>query len=195
MSSRIQLKLILIGSGGVGKTSLVNRYIHQRFSQNYMQTLGQDVFSKKLTINNQQVVVQIYDIAGQERFESFRPAYFRGADLGLAVFDLTMPGSITDLKNTWLPELSKTIEKPFYLSVVGNKSDLKEQRTVDQAHGKELASFIRKKFSSINVFQYVETSAKENENVDVAFVELVQKYIDSKGKTSSRRSSSKSSSK
>ena len=194
MSSRMQLKLILIGSGGVGKTSLVNRYIHQRFSQNYMQTLGQDVFSKKLTINNNQIVVQIYDIAGQERFESFRPAYFRGADLGLAVFDLTMPGTIIDLKNQWLPELAKTLEKPFYLSVVGNKSDLKEQRNVDEAHGKEVVSYIKKKYSNINVIQYIETSAKENENVDVAFFDLVKKYVDSKGKTSSRKPSAKSSS-
>ena len=107
MSSRIQLKLVLMGKGGVGKTSLVNRYVHQRFSQNYMQTLGQDVFSKKLSINNNQVVVQIYDIAGQERFESFRPVYLQGADLGLAIFDLTIPGTIAELKNNWLPELSR----------------------------------------------------------------------------------------
>lgn len=191
MSSRLQLKMVLLGKGGVGKTSLVNRYVHQRFSQNYMQTLGQDVFSKKLTINNNQVVIQIYDIAGQERFESFRPVYLQGADLGLAVFDLTIPGTISELKNSWLPELSRHIEKPFFLSVVGNKSDLKSQRSVDEAHGKELVSYIKKKYPTINVVQYVETSAKENENVDVAFFDLVQKYIDAKSvKTSSRRTRS-----
>lgn len=190
MSSRLQLKMVLLGKGGVGKTSLVNRYVHQRFSQNYMQTLGQDVFSKKLTIGNNQVVIQIYDIAGQERFESFRPVYLQGADLGLAVFDLTIPGTISELKNSWLPELSKHIDKPFYLSVVGNKRDLKSQRAVDEAHGKELVSYIKKKYPTINVFQYVETSAKENENVDIAFFDLVEKYINAKSetKTSSRRS-------
>ena len=193
MSSRIQLKLVLMGKGGVGKTSLVNRYVHQRFSQNYMQTLGQDVFSKKLTINNNQVVVQIYDIAGQERFESFRPTYLKGADMGLAVFDLTIPGTISELKNQWLPELSKTIEKPFYISVVGNKSDLKEQRIVDEAHGKELVSYIKKKYPNINVVQYIETSAKENENVDIVFLDLVEKFVNQKhksSKVSSRRSKS-----
>ncbi len=189
MSSRLQLKMVLLGKGGVGKTSLVNRYVHQRFSQNYMQTLGQDVFSKKLTVNNSQVVIQIYDIAGQERFESFRPVYLQGADLGLAVFDLTIPGTIAELKNSWLPDLSRHIDKPFFLSVVGNKSDLKAQRSVDEAHGKELVAYIRKKYPTINVVQYVETSAKENENVDVSFFDLVQKYIDAKNvKTSSRRS-------
>ena len=187
MSSRVQLKMVLLGKGGVGKTSLVNRYVHQRFSQNYMQTLGQDVFSKKLTINNSQVVIQIYDIAGQERFESFRPVYLQGADLGLAIFDLTIPGTIAELKNNWLPELSKRLEKPFFLSVVGNKSDLKGQRSVKESQGKELVSYIKKKYPTINVVQYIETSAKENENVDVAFFDLVQKYIDSK-KRSSRRS-------
>ena len=88
-----------------------------------------------------------------------------------------------------MPELSRHIDKPFFLSVVGNKSDLKGQRSVDEAHGKELVSYIKKKYPTINVVQYVETSAKENENVDVAFFDLVQKYIDSKNvKTSSRRS-------
>lgn len=194
MSSRIQLKLVLMGKGGVGKTSLVNRYVYQRFSQNYMQTLGQDVFSKKLTINNEQVVIQIYDIAGQERFESFRPVYLQGADLGLAVFDLTIPGTITELKNQWLPELAKSLEKPFLLSVVGNKSDLKNQRVVDEAHSKELVSFIKKKYPNIIVVQYIETSAKENENVDIAFFELVKKFVETKGgKTSSRTSSRRSS--
>jgi Ras-related protein Rab-7A len=177
-----------MGHGGVGKTSLVNRYVHQRFLQNYMQTLGQDVFSKKITIDNNQVITQIYDIAGQERFESFRPAYLRGSDLGLAVFDLTIPKTITELKNAWLPELSKTLEKPFYLSVVGNKSDLKDQRAVDEAHGKELVSYIKKKFTNINIVEYIETSAKENEDVDMAFLNLVQKFVsDKKTKTSSRR--------
>ena len=194
MSSRIQLKLVLMGKGGVGKTSLVNRYVYQRFSQNYMQTLGQDVFSKKLTINNEQVVIQIYDIAGQERFESFRPVYLQGADLGLAVFDLTIPGTITELKNQWLPELAKSLEKPFLLSVVGNKSDLKNQRVVDEAHSKELVSFIKKKYPNIIVVQYIETSAKENENDDIAFFELVKKFVETKGgKTSSRTSSRRSS--
>ena len=194
MSSRIQLKLVLMGKGGVGKTSLVNRYVYQRFSQNYMQTLGQDVFSKKLTINNEQVVIQIYDIAGQERFESFRPVYLQGADLGLAVFDLTIPGTITELKNQWLPELAKSLEKPFLLSVVGNKSDLKNQRVVDEAHSKELVSFIKKKKPYIIDVQYIETSSKENENVDIALFEIVKKFVETKGgKTSTRTSSRRSS--
>ena len=192
MSARIQIKMVLMGKGGVGKTSLVNRYVHQRFSQNYMQTLGQDVFSKKLSINNNQVVVQIYDIAGQERFESFRPVYLQGADLGLAIFDLTIPGTITDLKNQWLPELAKSLEKPFYLSVVGNKSDLKEQRAVKESQGKELVAYIKKKYPTINIVEYIETSAKANENVDVAFVNLVQKFIDKTSQKPSSRRRSKS---
>ena len=177
MSIRLQLKMVLLGKGGVGKTSLVNRYVHQRFATNYLQTLGEDVFSKKLVLDNNQIMIQIHDLAGQERFSQFRASYIKGADIGLAVFDLTTIPTLTELQDQWLPDLSKTIDKKFYLTIVGNKTDLKERRKIDSTKGKALVDYVKKHYPNITIVEYIETSAKENENVDVAFLNLVTKFV------------------
>jgi small GTP-binding protein len=166
-----------MGKGGVGKTSLVNRYVHQRFLQRYMQTLGEDVFSKKQIIDYKKVYVAIHDLAGQERFSPFRQTYLKGSQLGLAIFDLTMPNSIDSLKDYWIDDLTKVIDpnSKFFLSVVGNKSDL--EKKVTDKDIKRLLSFIKKHYTNIVVCEYIETSAKENTNVDVSFMNLVNKFI------------------
>ena len=177
-SKQIHLKLCLMGKGGVGKTSLINRYVHQRFLKKYMQTLGEDMFSKKITIGDNQIFVAIHDLAGQEKFSPFRQTYLRGAQLGLAVFDLTLPNSLDELKEQWIQDLSKTIDpkSKFYLSVVGNKTDLK--RKVSEKSVKDLISYIGKHFSNFIVFEYIETSAKENTNVEQSFFNLVNHFVE-----------------
>ena len=176
MSAQISRKLVLLGHGGVGKTSLVNRYVHQRFQQRYLQTLGEDVFSKKMTIEEYKILVAIHDLAGQERFSPFRQTYIRGAHLALGVFDLTIPSTLNELKENWLDDLSKSIDPKtkFYLTVVGNKSDLKRKINKE---GEQLVKFIKKHYKNIEVVEYIETSAKENVNVELAFLNLVSNFI------------------
>lgn len=182
---QINLKLCVFGKGGVGKTSLVNRYVHKRFLNTYLQTLGEDIYSKKLINEDNHVYITIHDIAGQKKFAPFRQTYLRGAQLGLAVFDLTSKISIKELKEIWFDDLSKVIDPKsnFYFSVVGNKTDLKRNT---EEKGKELVSYIKKHFKNLIVVEYIETSAKENSNVDVAFLNLVNYFLKANTKVLSK---------
>lgn len=175
----ILLKMVIMGSGGVGKTSLARTYVYQEFTQSYMQTLGEDVFSKELSIDdvNSKIIVNISDIAGQERFAKFRKMYMKKASFGLAVYDLTMPGSITSLKTEWLPELAEGLFDKFLLVLVGNKKDLQNERKISPEQAEELVEHIKNHYPIIRVISSIETSALTRENVDLAFESLVKGFL------------------
>lgn len=83
------LKVVLIGDGGVGKTSLRNQYIHKKFTDAYKATIGADFITKEVETNDgKKVMMQIWDTAGQERFQSLGVAYYRGADACILVYDV-----------------------------------------------------------------------------------------------------------
>lgn len=88
-TKRYQQKLIVLGDSGVGKTSLLNRYVRQEFSQNYRATIGADFLSKEITVDERHISLQLWDTAGQERFQSLGMAFYRGADCCMLVYDIT----------------------------------------------------------------------------------------------------------
>ena len=87
--NRSQLKIIVIGDSGVGKTCLLNRFVKEQFSQLYKATIGADFLSKEVVIDEKHVSLQLWDTAGQERFQSLGMAFYRGADACILVFDIT----------------------------------------------------------------------------------------------------------
>jgi len=87
------LKIVILGDSGVGKTSLMERYVNERFVQQYKATIGADFLSKEIAIDDKLVNMAIWDTAGQERYQSLGPAFYRGADACLLVYD------VTDLKS------------------------------------------------------------------------------------------------
>ena len=87
--SRSQLKVIVLGDSGVGKTSLLNRFVKQEYSQHYRATIGADFLSKEIVIGEKHVSLQLWDTAGQERFQSLGMAFYRGADVCILVYDIT----------------------------------------------------------------------------------------------------------
>jgi len=87
------IKVVLLGDSGVGKTSLMERFVNHRFSQQYKATIGADFLSKDVTVEDKSVTMQIWDTAGQERYQSLGSAFYRGADACLLVYD------VTDLKS------------------------------------------------------------------------------------------------
>jgi Ras-related protein Rab-7A len=93
----VLLKVIILGDSGVGKTSLMNQYVNNKFSEQYKATIGADFCTKDVTIDDKLVTLQIWDTAGQERFQSLGVAFFRGADACILVYDMTNPKSFESL--------------------------------------------------------------------------------------------------
>ncbi|KAK4585376.1 hypothetical protein RGQ29_022867 [Quercus rubra] len=105
---RTLLKVIVLGDSGVGKTSLMNQYVHMKFNPHYKATIGADFVTKELRIDDKQVTLQIWDTAGQERFQSLGAAFYRGAECCVLVFDVNAHKSF-EAMNTWREEFLKQI--------------------------------------------------------------------------------------
>ncbi|KAK6938228.1 Small GTPase [Dillenia turbinata] len=174
---RTLLKVIVLGDSGVGKTSLMNQYVHKKFSQQYKATIGADFVTKELQIDDRLVTLQvgfefksvfnIWDTAGQERFQSLGVAFYRGADCCVLVYDVNLMRSFDTLDN-WHDEFLKQASPPdaktFPFILLGNKIDIDggNSRVVSEKKAKDWCA------SKGNI-PYFETSAKEDYNVDAAF--------------------------
>jgi Ras-related protein Rab-6A len=151
-------KVILLGNSAVGKTSIVNRFIYGAVSPQHQPTVGIDFFTRSVLHGDQQISLQIWDTAGQEKFRSLIPTYIRNATIAIFVYDITSQSSFEDLKG-W-HEQTLNGANPACV-VVGNKLDLETARVVPAANGKEYANSISAKF--------FETSAVTPLNVEELF--------------------------
>ena len=156
-------KIVLIGHFGVGKTSLVRRYIDSAFSEDYLVTLGVQVKKKSLTIDHSELNLVIWDLEGNTRVANMRDSYMLGTDGFIYVFDLTRPETFQNLNENLAFIGEKFPNIP--IEVVGNKSDLIDPNFIDE--------FLEKnKLSNIVV-----TSAKDGSNVENMFIELATKLM------------------
>lgn len=158
MDEMYKFKVTLFGPGGVGKTSLLIRYIKDYFNPDLKQTIGSNFLIKDVEIENISVRLLLWDIGGQEQFLPLRQIYFKGSDAAFGVFDITNPQSLLKLPG-WVSSIKKTVKKSIPMVMVGNKLDL--ERQVERSEAEDLAS-------RINCI-YLETSAKTGENVENAF--------------------------
>lgn len=128
------LKIIVLGDSGVGKTSLMSRYVQKKFSPHFKATIGADFLHKDVTLDDRLTTLQIWDTAGQERFMSLGVAFYRGSDACVLVYDICDQKSFENLNN-WKKEFvdyagGSSDQLPFVL--LGNKGDLDDQRAVDE---------------------------------------------------------------
>ncbi len=171
---QLAIKIVLLGDGAVGKTSLRRRYMGDTFETDYLITLGADFALATVEINNQPMTFQIWDLSGQQRFEFIRGLYYKHTQGALIVFDVTRPQSFLNCQ-TWISELIKNNDEQICpIIVIGNKTDLTESRKITHQKGKEFAAHITHTIQKGLGFDvpYVETSALTGENVDNAFQEL-----------------------
>jgi small GTP-binding protein len=158
--NRLTFRTVTIGDSSVGKTSIVNRFIRDRFDASEKNTIGALYDSYTDRADGQEVEVQIWDTAGQEQYRSLAPVYFRSAAAALLVFDLTNRDTFTSLDN-WLASFRVAIAHRAVLFLVGNKLDLVSDRqiTIDEARN----------WARANECSYYETSAKNGQGVHELF--------------------------
>ncbi|MFX0170356.1 MAG: Rab family GTPase [Candidatus Hodarchaeota archaeon] len=174
------MKVCLLGDGAVGKTALRERYLGKQFSSGYVMTIGADFAVKKTKITTEdgekEVKFQIWDLAGQPRFNSVRELYYKGSHGGLLVFDITRRDSFTNL-SAWVDELYKNSGRgKMPIAVLGNKVDLRDEAEdcVTSEQVQEFIEDLKKEHGYSFDIPYLETSAKSGENVDESFSILAQ---------------------
>lgn len=157
-------KSIVVGDGGVGKTALTLRFSKGFFTEDYKMTIGVDFHVKTISIDTSEGSIkcklQLWDTGGQERFSSIRPMYYRGSLGTILVFDLTNSASFEHLPQ-WIEEVRSNIKAEIPVLLVGNKSDLIDQRAVS---AEEISKFT----NDFNLY-YMETSAKTGDGVGDCF--------------------------
>ncbi|GFN98035.1 ras-related protein rab-21 [Plakobranchus ocellatus] len=164
----LEAKVVVLGSQGVGKTSVVIRYVGGMFSKAVSPTIGASFFTYKMTLEQYRVKLQVWDTAGQERFRSMAPMYYRKANAAMLVYDITSLDSFYDIKD-WVKELKKNVDTPIVLCLLGNKSDLENGRKVSKEDAEEYAA-------SIDALFY-ETSALKNMGIEDAFLQVAKQLI------------------
>ncbi|XP_011504935.1 PREDICTED: ras-related protein RabJ isoform X2 [Ceratosolen solmsi marchali] len=113
----VEGKVVLLGSQGVGKTSMINRYVNKSFNNNVNPTIGAAFFTCTINLDNAKVKFQVWDTAGQERFKSMAPMYYRNANAAFLVFDITEYNTFTSVKS-WVTELKRNVEGTMVLILV-----------------------------------------------------------------------------
>ena len=157
-------KVVLIGDTSVGKTNILSKYLNNEFDPDSKATVGVEFGTKDFKIENNIVKVQIWDTAGQERYRSITNAYYKGAKGSLLVYDITNPKSFENL-DRWLSDLKANGEEKVSIILIGNKSDLEQERKISLEQGKEKAEFHK--------LAFMETSALNGNNIEKAFNELI----------------------
>ena len=164
-----KVKIILLGEYSSGKTSLIVRKNENVFNNYYMSTIGVDFFSFKTFINENPILVHVWDTAGEEKFRFIIKSYFNGAQGALLVFDLTNRNTFEKL-DYWLEQLDRgTNNFKGKIVVLGAKSDLKSRREVSYEEAEE--------YCNINNLRYLECSAKDNINIDESFKVLLEEIV------------------
>jgi len=160
-----QYKLVVVGGGGVGKSALTIQFIQSHFVQDYDPTI-EDSYRKQCVIDDRVAHLDILDTAGQEEFSAMREQYMRTGEGFLLVFSVTDKSSFDEIPRFHTQILRVKDKDEFPMILVGNKSDLENERTVSTAEAQELGRKLK--------ISYLESSAKQRINVDAAFHDLVR---------------------
>lgn len=169
-------KILVLGDMAVGKTSLINQYIEHTFIEDYRPTLGVNIISKDIEIEQIGSLIRLifWDIAGQDKYENYRQAYYDGCSGALLVYDTTRHDTFINVESKWLKDILNNIKKKCDFLLLGNKIDLKDNRVVNYEEGKRLAN-------KINAIDFLETSALSGKNVDKAFLRLIHRILNQYG--------------
>jgi small GTP-binding protein len=163
-------KILLLGDGGVGKTSLLRRFIDNTFTPDYKSTIGVQFMTRTVDLNDEKSIkLVIWDVAGQSKFTSYRHLYYKDAEGIILVYDITRPDSFNNLE-MWISDAVKHTVKNTHIAILGNKVDLEDKRSVLKSKGQEYST-------ERKAVLFSETSAKTGFNVENAFLELTRNIL------------------
>lgn len=146
------------------------RYIKDYFNPDLKQTIGSNFLIKDVEIEDKNVRLLLWDIGGQEQFSKLRTIYFKGSNAALGVYDVTSPQSLLKLPG-WVSSIKKTVKKTIPMLMLGNKVDL--ERKVEKSEAEDLSKRLN--------CEYLETSAKTGENVEIAFKMIAKACLETIG--------------
>lgn len=157
-------KVVLIGDSGVGKSNLLSRFTRNEFNLDSKSTIGVEFATRSIQVDAKTIKAQIWDTAGQERYRAITSAYYRGAVGALLVYDISKHQTYDNVTR-WLKELRDHADSNIVIMLVGNKSDLRHLRAVPTEEAKQ--------FASENNLSFIETSALDASNVELAFQNIL----------------------
>ena len=160
----IMVKVVLVGDSGVGKTNIMSKYLKNEFHEDSKATVGVEFGAKQFTVEGHVIKAQIWDTAGQERYKAITSAYYKGAKGAFIVYDITRKNTF-DSVSRWVSDLTATADKKISIILIGNKSDLEDQRQVTKEMGEEKANQLQVAF--------LETSAMSGENLEKGFQMMI----------------------
>ena len=156
------LKYIIIGDSAVGKSNILLRYIHDRFSEEFHSTIGVEFGAKNIEVDGKIFRIQIWDTAGQETFRSITRAYYKNSVCAFVVYDISNRTSFENIKG-WVDDCKRLSPKTVLIILVGNKIDLEDKREVSYDEGSI--------YAQKNGLIFFECSAKTGKNIDNLFIE------------------------
>ena len=171
MSKNRSFKIIILGNQAVGKTSILEQYINKSFNNKYKATLGANFLTKKVVMDKGEIMLQIWDTAGQELFQSLGTSFYRGSDACVLVFDVTSSKSFENLqpwREEFIFQIGQDQSIPFL--VIANKIDLDDQRVVSKGRAKKWCD-------EYNLL-YCECSAKNGVGIVDGFNELCMSILE-----------------
>ena len=168
MPKKFILKILTAGEGGVGKTTLLKRFVEGNFSAETKMTIGVEFHLKEMIIDNQHCTLQLWDFGGQERFRFLLESYVLGAKGALLLFDLTRYQSLENLQQ-WINIVRKG-DQNMPVLFLGTKSDLIDEIMVDDEYAMEF-------MEEFNLMSFLKISSKTGDNVNAAFELLVREIL------------------
>ena len=161
-------KYIIVGDPSVGKSNLLMKFAHNKFTDEYQATIGVEFGAKNIEFDNQIYRIQIWDTAGQENFRSITRAYYKNSVCAMVVYDITSRDSFEHVQN-WIEDIHNQSPKTVLIILVGNKIDLEDKRDISYDEGNNLA--IK------NGMIFAETSAKTGDGIEEVFLKSAKEIV------------------
>ena len=163
------IKVVLLGESAVGKTSIITRFVENKFKQDTMSSLSANFVSKKIEIgNNKSIKFDIWDTAGQEKYRALAKIFYQDSKIVILVYDITNKNSFNELKNYWYEKVKENSSSDIIFAIAGNKCDLYEKEEVEKTEGEKFAKEIGAIFH--------ETSALNSNGINELFTDIAMKF-------------------